>query len=143
MSMEVDLIVRRKNRKVVTVTPNTTMVDAAKVLSENRIGLLMVVGDEGKFVGVLSERDIVKAVAGGADLIHGMTVDEIAVKKVVACRPQTTVSDVFRTMSTRGFRHMPVIHEGKVVGVVSLTDVLLSMAQEPGAYQEAMQEAAT
>ena len=141
--MEVDLIVRRKNRKVVTVTPSTTMVEAAKVLAENRIGLLMVVGEEGKFVGVLSERDIVKAVAGGADLIHGMTVDEIAVKKVVACLPQTTVADVFRTMSTWGFRHMPVIHEGKVVGVVSLTDVLLSMAQEPGAYQEAMQEAAT
>ena len=141
--MEVDLIVLRKNRKVVTVTPSTTMVEAAKVLAENRIGLLMVVGEEGKFVGVLSERDIVKAVAGGADLIHGMTVDEIAVKKVVACRPQTTVADVFRTMSTRGFRHMPVIHEGKVVGVVSLTDVLLSMAQDPGAYQEAMQEAAT
>ena len=141
--MEVDLIVRRKNRKVVTVTPSTTMVEAAKVLAENRIGLLMVVGEEVKFVGVLSERDIVKAVAGGADLIHGMTVDEIAVKKVVACRPQTTVADVFRTMSTRGFRHMPVIHEGKVVGVVSLTDVLLSMAQEPGAYQEEMQEAAT
>ena len=63
--MEVDLIVRRKNRKVVTVTPSTTMVEAAKVLAENRIGLLMVVGEEGKFVGVLSERDIVKAVAGG------------------------------------------------------------------------------
>ncbi len=141
--MEVDLIVRRKNRKVITVTPTSTMIDAAKVLTENRIGLLMVVGDEGKFVGVLSERDIVKAVAGGADLIHGMTVDEVARKKVVACRPQTTVADVFRTMSTRGFRHMPVIHEGKVVGVVSLTDVLLSMAQEPGAYEEAMQEAAT
>jgi CBS domain-containing protein len=53
--MEVDKIVRRKNRKVVTVTPATTMVDAAKVLTENRIGLLMVVGEDGKFVGVLSE----------------------------------------------------------------------------------------
>ena len=88
--MEVDLIVRRKNRKVITVTPGTTVVDAARTLSENRIGLLMVVGESGKFVGVLSERDIVKAVAGGSDLIHGMTVDEIAIKKVVACRPQTT-----------------------------------------------------
>jgi CBS domain-containing protein len=139
--MEVDLIVRRKNRKVITVTPGTTVVDAARTLSENRIGLLMVVGESGKFVGVLSERDIVKAVAGGSDLIHGMTVDEIAIKKVVACRPQTTVVDVFRTMSTRGFRHMPVIHEGKVVGVISLTDVLLSMAQEPGAYERAMEDA--
>lgn len=139
--MEVDLIVRRKNRKVITVTPGTTVVDAARTLSENRIGLLMVVGESGKFVGVLSERDIVKAIAGGSDLIHGMTVDEIAVKKVVACRPQTTVVDVFRTMSTRGFRHMPVIHEGKVVGVISLTDVLLSMAQEPGAYERAMENA--
>ncbi len=139
--MEVDLIVRRKNRKVITVTPGTTVVDAARTLSENRIGLLMVVGESGKFVGVLSERDIVKAVAGGSDLIHGMTVDEIAIKKVVACRPQTTVVDVFRTMSTRGFRHMPVIHEGKVVGVISLTEVLLSMAQEPGAYERAMEDA--
>jgi CBS domain-containing protein len=141
--MEVDQIVRRKNRKVITVKPTSTVVDAAKVLTENRIGLLMVVGDEGKFVGVLSERDIVKAVAQGADLIHGMAVEEIAVKKVVACRPQTTAADVFRTMSTRGFRHMPVIHEGKVVGVVSLTDVLLALAQVPGAYEEAVQEATT
>lgn len=141
--MEVDQIVRRKNRKVITVTPTATVVDAAKSLTDNRIGLLMVVGDEGKFVGVLSERDIVKAVAQGADLIHGMAVEEIAVKKVVACRPQTSVSDVFRTMSTRGFRHMPVIHEGKVVGVVSLTDVLLSLAQVPGAYEEAVQETTT
>ena len=46
-------------------------------------------------------------------------------------------------MSTRGFRHMPVIHEGKVVGVVSLTDVLFSMAQAPGAYKEAVQETTT
>jgi len=141
--MEVDQIVRRKNRKVVTVTPTSTVVDAAKSLTDNRIGLLMVVGDEGKFVGVLSERDIVKAVAQGADLIHGMAVEEIAVKKVVACRPQTTVADVSRTMSTRGFRHMPVIHDGKVVGVVSLTDVLFAMAQAPGAYQEAVQETTT
>ncbi len=139
--MEVDLIVRRKNRKVITVSPSTTMVDAARTLAENRIGLLMVVGEGGKFIGVLSERDIVKAIGGGTDLIHGMTVDEIAVKKVVACRPQTTVADVFRTMSTRGFRHVPVIHKGKVVGVVSLTDVLLSMAQEPGAYEAAMEDA--
>jgi len=141
--MEVDQIVRRKNRKVVTVTPTSTVVDAAKSLTDNRIGLLMVVGDGGKFVGVLSERDIVKAVAQGADLIHGMAVEEIAVKKVVACRPQTTVADVFRTMSTRGFRHMPVIHDGKVVGVVSLTDVLFAMVQAPGAYQEAVQETTT
>lgn len=141
--MEVDAIVRRKNRKVITVSPTTSMVDAARTLSENRVGLLMVVGESGKFVGVLSERDIVKAIAGGADLIHGMAVDEIAVKKVVACRPQTSVGDVFRTMTTRGFRHMPVIHEGKVVGVVSMTDVLLSMAQEPGAYESAMEDAQT
>ena len=83
--MEVDRIVRRKNRKVITVKPTSTVVDAARVLTENRIGLLMVVGDEGKIVGVLSERDIVKAVAEGADLIYGMAVEEIAVKKVVAC----------------------------------------------------------
>jgi len=141
--MDVDQIVRRKNRKVITVVPSTTMVDAARTLSENRIGLLMVVSGEGKFIGVLSERDIVKAVAGGTDLIHGMTVDEIAVKKVVACRPQTSVADVFRTMSTRGFRHMPVIHEGKVVGVISLTDVLLSMAQDPDQFEGEMEEAET
>ena len=59
--MEVDLIVRRKNRKVITVSPGTTMVDAARTLAENRIGLLMVVGEGGKFIGVLSERDIVRA----------------------------------------------------------------------------------
>ena len=125
----IDHILRLKNRPVVTIDPHETMVAAAKLLYQNRIGLLMVVDNKGKFIVVLSERDIVKAIANQADLIHGMKVETVVTTKVVACRPQTQVDEVMRTMQTRGFRHMPVIHEGRVVGIISVGDCLKFMVQ--------------
>jgi len=126
----IDQILRQKNRTVITIDPKHTMVAAAKLLYHNLIGLLMVVDGKGKFIGVLSERDIVKAIANQADLIHGMTEKTVVTTKVVACRPQTQVEEVLRTMQTRGFRQMPVIYEGHVVGIISVGDCLKFMVQE-------------
>ncbi len=126
----VEVLVRAKKRPVVTVEPEAPMVAAAKLLAEHRIGLLMVVNKQGTFIGVLTERDIVKAVAAEKDLVHGAKVDDYVTKKVVACRPQTSVDDVFKTMQERGFRHMPVVDQGKVIGVLSIGDVLKHMVME-------------
>jgi CBS domain-containing protein len=126
----VEAIVSAKKRPVITIEPEAAMVAAAKLLAEHRIGLLMVVNKQGTFIGVLTERDIVRAVAAEKDLVHGAKVDEYVTKKVVACRPQTSVDDVFRTMQERGFRHMPVVDRGRVIGVLSIGDVLKHMVME-------------
>jgi len=134
----VEVIIRSKKGPVITIEPEATMIAAAKKLAENRIGLLMVVAHDGMFVGVLTERDIVKAVASEKDLTHGAKVDEYVTKKIVACRPQTSVDDVFRTMQQRGFRHMPVVDQGRVVGVLSIGDVLKHMLAEAKDDKEAL-----
>jgi CBS domain-containing protein len=136
--MTVSRILAGKGRDVIGIAPQKTLADAAKLLSERRIGAVMVIGENDAMLGILSERDIVRALAeNGADALT-QPVSQRMTKKVVSCNVQTTINDVMQMMTTGKFRHMPVIENGKVHGVISIGDVVKQRIAEVEAESSAM-----
>jgi len=121
--MTVARIISEKGRNVVTTSAKVTLADIAATLSEKRIGAVVVM-EKDAIKGIVSERDIVRAVAkhGGAGL--QMSAAEWMTSKVVTCRLQDTINDVMQKMTSGRFRHLPVVENGKLVGIVSIGDVV-------------------
>lgn len=121
--MTVKRIIGEKGRDVATVAPDATLASIAATLAEKKIGAVVVV-EGGAIRGIVSERDIVRAVARrGGDVLsksarEWMTVD------VVTCRPEDTINEVMQTMTSGRFRHLPVVENGKLGGIVSIGDVV-------------------
>ena len=113
-----------KGRQVVTTTPETSVPAAAQRLKEYNIGLLVVCDGEGVVVGVLSERDLVGAVADGGERISTMKVEALMTRDPITCDMDDSPFEVLHTMNRKGFRHMPVLKNGKLKGLVSSRDVL-------------------
>jgi CBS domain-containing protein len=121
--MTVRAILDLKGRDVVSITPDKSLADAAKLLSARRIGALVIVAGE-CVGGILSERDIVKAVSeGGPEALAGKIEDKMT-KTVVTCEPGDTMAGVMNRMTAGRFRHLPVIEDGKLAGIVSIGDVV-------------------
>lgn len=122
--MTVAAILKHKGSRVETVRPNATVQQVSNLLAENRIGATVVVGAAGEVVGVVSERDLVHAIAkhGGAAL--NRAVDEIMTRNVETCR-LTDTSEALMEQMTRGrFRHLPVVEGGRLIGIISIGDVV-------------------
>lgn len=122
--MTVRSILDAKGRDVVTIAPERTLAEAAKVLTEKRIGAVVVMRDDGQIVGILSERDIVCAVGkrGGAALEE--RVASAMTTKVRSCREHDTIDRIMEIMTKDRFRHVPVEEEGRLVGIISIGDVV-------------------
>lgn len=116
--------------ETVTVTPDTTIGDAATLLSTKRIGAVIVQTKPETYEGILSERDVVRelGVAGSACLT--CKVSEIMTKKLEVCAPDDTALAVLERMSNGRFRHMPVIEDGRMIGLVSIGDVVQARLSE-------------
>ena len=117
--------------KEVYVTPAAASIrEAAKVMAEHNIGLLAVTGADGEFVGVLSERDIVRAMAEPGAAVASMTVDQLYTRDVVTCTPDDNPHDVMATMNAQRFRHVPVVVDAELQGVISQGDVIKYVLRE-------------
>ncbi|MBU0723992.1 MAG: CBS domain-containing protein [Alphaproteobacteria bacterium] len=137
--MLVSDILNAKGNDVVTAAPHTLISEAAKILAENRIGSVLVMNGA-QLAGILSERDIVRVLAAeGAACLDG-PVSRIMTAKVVTCRPDQTISDVMQMMTNGRFRHVPVMAEGKLAGMISIGDVVKWRLEE--AQEEVRQMAA-
>jgi CBS domain-containing protein len=122
--MNVETILRSKGVAVATVAPRATIRDAAGLLRRERIGALVVSGDGTKVDGILSERDIVHGLADrGAPLLDA-TVEEMMTRRVFTCTPRDCVSDLMAMMTERRIRHIPVLKDGVLAGIVSIGDVV-------------------
>jgi CBS domain-containing protein len=121
--MTVARIINDKGRNVVTTSGDVSLADVVAMLADKRIGAVVVV--EGpELRGIISERDVVRALARyGADAL-GKTAVEFMTAKVVTCRPEDTVHAVMQKMTSGRFRHLPVIEGGRLVGIVSIGDVV-------------------
>ncbi|MDO6964050.1 CBS domain-containing protein [Rhizobium alvei] len=127
--MRVKAILDQKGRNVLTVGPQVTIRDAARTLKENKIGAVVVLGGGDELVGILSERDIVSAVAlHGADCL-GKPVSSIMTAKVHQCTEETSIDEVMSMMSERRIRHLPVDKAGRLVGLISIGDVVKTKIQ--------------
>jgi CBS domain-containing protein len=121
--MTVRAILDLKGRDVVIIAPEKTLADAALLLSENRIGALVVVVGE-RVSGILSERDIVRAVASDGAAALANKVSDKMTGTVVTCGPQDTMAAVMNRMTAGRFRHLPVVDNGRLSGIVSIGDVV-------------------
>jgi CBS domain-containing protein len=122
--MQVSVLLQGKGPDVVTVRPEATVAEVAIVLAEHHIGAVVVTGDGGAIDGVLSERDIVRALARPDDGLLAARASSLMTTEVVTCQPDTTVEEVMTTMTDRRIRHVPVVVDGALVGLVSIGDVV-------------------
>ncbi len=122
--MNVATILKQKGRAVSTVPPTITLQEVAKRLTQRRIGALVVVGARGEIEGIISERDIIRALseAGGSCLQR--PVAETMTRQVVTCQETDTLDELMAMMTQRRFRHLPVVTDGDLVGIISIGDVV-------------------
>jgi CBS domain-containing protein len=121
--MHVDGVLRLKGTSVVSVAPTATLSDAAKLLRSHRIGALLVL-DEDQMLGIISERDIVRSVAASGASALNTTVMASMSTDVVTCGPTDTLEYLMTLMTDRRIRHLPVVDQGKLIGVLSIGDVV-------------------
>jgi CBS domain-containing protein len=143
--MTVKSILASKGHDVHTIEPTATLATAARVLTEKGIGALVVLGTDHRVIGIVSERDIVRALAerGAGALAEPLA--QVMTRKVVTCGQTETVGGLMEQMTTGKFRHLPVIEQGELVGIVSIGDVvkhrLKQMEQESAALRDYIQTA--
>jgi CBS domain-containing protein len=115
---------------VVTTEPSADLAAAAKVLAERRIGAVVVLGADHRIVGILSERDIVQALAQHGPTALQKTVGQFMTRDVKTCSENDTIESLMGRMTAGKFRHMPVVEQGKLVGIVSIGDVVKNRVEE-------------
>lgn len=136
--MTIKRILESKGSNVITLHPDVTLADVAKVLSEKRIGAIVLVEGNGTVAGIVSERDIVRVVgANGPDSLRRV-VRDVMTLKVTTCTEMTTVDEALQTMTTGRFRHLPVISDGRLAGLVSIGDVVKRKIEDAEAEAEQM-----
>ncbi len=122
--MNVAAILAVKGRAVATATPETPLIDIARKLGAKKIGAIVVADAKGGVAGIISERDIIRVVAErGADGL-GVEVADVMTRQVVTCREADTLDALMSTMTAGRFRHLPVIEDDRLVGIVSIGDVV-------------------
>jgi len=138
--MTVGIILAGKGRDVVTIEPGATLTDAVSRLAEKRIGALLVLGADHRIIGVLSERDIVRVLAerGAAALDEPVAV--AMTRKVSTCNERETIASIMERMTVGKFRHLPVVEQGRLVGLVSIGDVVKHRLHEMERDSAAMRD---
>jgi CBS domain-containing protein len=136
--MTVRSILDTKGHQVLSVEPDAKLAAAVKLLGEKKIGAVLVMSD-GRLEGILSERDIVRVLSERGAQVLDEPVSAVMTRKVVSCRQSDTVAGIMEMMTLGKFRHLPVMEEGKVVGLISIGDIVKWRVQEYEAEQEALQ----
>ncbi|WP_171125209.1 MULTISPECIES: CBS domain-containing protein [unclassified Ruegeria] len=125
---------------VVTVTPDITVSEASKILAEKRIGTVVVSVDGGETAsGILSERDIVRELAASGSGCLNRSVSAYMTSNLETATRQDSVQDVLQRMTTGRFRHMPVVEDGQLIGIVTLGDVVKAQLSELAMEKEALE----
>lgn len=138
--MNVAQLLGDKGHEVVSVQPHRTLGEAARTLAERRIGAVVVTGADGALVGILSERDIIRALGESGAAALETPVSRAMTAKVVTCRTQTSIDELMEIMTSGRFRHVPVVENGRVAGIVSIGDVVKHRVAAIEAESRAMRD---
>ena len=138
--MIVKHIMAGKSGNVVTIDPTADLAAAAKLLAERRIGAVVILGVDDRIVGILSERDIIRALAEHGPKVLTEQVSQIMTRDVKTCSEDDTVADLMGSMTTGKFRHVPVVQQEKLIGIVSIGDVVKSRVEEIDQETKALRE---
>jgi len=129
----------KPSQDVVTIAPDASVTDAAELLSTRKIGTVVISKDGSSASGILSERDIVSELGRrGAGCLSDPVAD-IMTKDIVTCAPNDTSDSVLKTMTEGRFRHMPVLDDDKMVGLISIGDVVKAQLSELAMEKDALQ----
>ncbi len=123
-------ILNAKGNDVIATGPAETVAVTARLLNDRRIGAVLVRDAKDDVVGVISERDIIRGIAVNGAGALDMEVRELMTSEVVSCKPTDTISEVMRVMTTHRFRHLPVMEDGTLKGMISIGDVVKYRLEE-------------
>lgn len=138
--MNVAAILKSKGRDVVTATAGTSLIDIAALLHQHGIGCVVIKGDNGKVAGILSERDLVRAIGQSGTKVLKEPATNFMTVSIVTARESDTIDRLMSEMTTHRFRHMPVVERGRLVGIVSIGDVVKMRIAEAEMEAAAMRE---
>lgn len=138
--MKVENILQTKGSAVVTVRSNARVSDAVTLLNEHNIGALIVLDSSDHVVGILSERDVIRRMAGDHITPMSKPVSDCMTANPVSCRLEDSIDDLMQTMTRRRIRHVPVIEDGRLAGMVSIGDVVKRKIAETEEEAAALRE---
>ena len=130
MGTKVSSVLKHKGHDVVTVAPQQTVASVVKVLTQNRIGAAPVISEEGQLVGIISERDIIRGMSEHADAVLTLAADQLMTREVKTCSSEDQLVDIMEVMTLQRIRHLPVIENGALHGIVSIGDVVKQRLEE-------------
>jgi CBS domain-containing protein len=138
--MTVSTILTGKGREVVSVEPSASLADAVRLLAGKRIGAAIILGADRRIAGIISERDIVRVLAERGAGALDEQVSQTMTRKVETCNESETVSSLMERMTSGKFRHMPVVDRGRVIGIVSIGDIVKHRLHEMERESAAMRD---
>lgn len=137
--MNVNRILSIKGRRVETIRPESSLAEAIDLLAAKGIGAVVVTDSRGTILGILSERDIVRALAQHRDAMMTRCATHMT-SRVVTCTPDMLVGEVMDEMTRGRFRHMPVVEHGQLIGIISIGDVVKHRLEDIEAESRAMRD---
>ena len=138
--MNVKAILAAKGGDIVSIEPTATLAAAAKLLAARRIGAVVICGAGGRLSGILSERDIVRAISEDGAAALERTVGQVMTRNVTTCGEEDSIAEIMERMTAGKFRHMPVVANGRLIGLVSIGDVVKQRVGEIEQESEAMRD---
>ncbi|HET7650630.1 MAG TPA: CBS domain-containing protein [Gammaproteobacteria bacterium] len=138
--MFVSEVLKNKGAGTVVSGENVDVATAVKIMCDNRVGAILITDAKGKVSGVLTERDILRRFAEFGAALGTLPVSKIMSRNVRTTEPDATVQQVLETMTRQRFRHMPVLDNGKLVGVVSMGDMVKSLLEEKTQEAESLKQ---
>ncbi len=138
--MTVRAILSAKGSRVVTIEPDATLGEVVAMLAQHRIGALVVADAGRRLLGIISERDIVRLLHENGTASLSIAVGEVMTRKVVTCTENETIAEIMELMTARKFRHVPVVESGRLVGIISIGDVVKARLGEFQQEHEALRD---
>ena len=121
--MKIESILATKSSNVITVGPDQSLREAVDLLAEHNIGALIVVDEPGRPIGIISERDIIRE-AARTEMVLGQAVSRVMTKDLITASPEDDLETVLQTMTAKRFRHLPIVDRERLIGIISIGDVV-------------------
>ena len=122
--MNIAQLLKAKGRAVTTARPDVKLLDIVTSLASKRIGAIVIVGEKGEVAGIISERDVIHALAKSSEAVLEDSVSKHMTREVVTCQESTTIDEMMELMTQGRFRHVPVMEDGALIGIISIGDVV-------------------
>jgi CBS domain-containing protein len=123
-------VLRSKKQKIVSIAPGSTVIEVVDLMKSEQVGAVVVLDNDLRLQGLISERDVVLGLSGRGSVLLDLLVGDVMMTDVPVARPEDSVQQIMQTMTLRRVRHMPVVSDGMVAGIVSIGDIVKSRLAE-------------